>query len=106
MNRSLLLLVAGLVFSANVFAISLQDAKSQGFVGEQTNGYLGVVKANPEAQSLVSSVNAKRKSHYQKIATKNGISTQDVAKLAAEKAIRGTKKGHYIQTQSGKWIKK
>ncbi|WP_394203619.1 YdbL family protein [Shewanella waksmanii] len=106
MNRTLLLLIAGLVFSANALAMSLQDAKTQGFVGEQTNGYLGIVKSSPEAQQLIKSVNAKRKAQYQKIATKNGIKTQDVAKLAAEKAIKASKKGHYIQTPSGKWIKK
>ena len=52
------------------FAIELADAKSQGLVGEQSNGYLGVVKNAPGVQALVDSVNAKRRDAYQKIAAK------------------------------------
>ena len=106
MKSKILLLVASLILSFNAFAISLQDAKAQGLVGEQANGYLGVVKKSADAKAVVSSVNAKRKAHYEKIAKKNRISVNDVAKLAAEKAIKATKKGHYIKNQSGKWIKK
>ncbi|GIU07733.1 MULTISPECIES: YdbL family protein [unclassified Shewanella] len=106
MKSKLLILFAALLLSFNAFAISLQDAKAQGLVGEQLNGYLGVVKSSAEAKSVVSSVNAKRKAHYEKIAKKNSITVSDVAKLAAEKAIQATKKGHYIQNKSGKWVKK
>ena len=106
MKHKLLLLAAGLLLSLNAFAISLQDAKSQGLVGEQTNGYLGVVVNNKDADKLVDSVNAKRRAHYEKIAKKNGISVDDVAKLAAEKAIAATQQGQFIQTPQGKWIKK
>ncbi|QYJ80880.1 MULTISPECIES: YdbL family protein [Shewanella] len=106
MKSKILLLMAGLLLSLNAFAISLQDAKAQGLVGEQVNGYLGVVVSNSEASALAKSVNAKRKAHYEKIARKNQISVDDVAKLAAEKAIAATAKGHYIQTPQGKWVKK
>ncbi|MCL1058006.1 YdbL family protein [Shewanella gelidimarina] len=106
MKFKILVLFASLLLSFNALAISLQDAKAQGFVGEQTNGYLGLVKETSDAKTLVSSINAKRKSHYQKIAKKNNISLNDVAKLAAEKAIKATKKGQYIQNTRGKWIKK
>ncbi|MDR8523603.1 MULTISPECIES: YdbL family protein [Shewanella] len=106
MKSKLVVLIASLLLSFNAFAISLQDAKAQGLVGEQINGYLGVVKNSAEAKAVVSSVNAKRKAHYEKIANKNQISVSDVAKLAAEKAIQATKKGHYIQNRSGNWVKK
>lgn len=106
MKTKLLVLAAGLLLSLNAFAISLQDAKSQGLVGEQTNGYLGVVKSNSDAASIAKKVNAKRKAHYEKIAKKNGISLNEVSKLAAEKAMKATKKGQYIQDKNGKWIKK
>ncbi|MCG9696818.1 YdbL family protein [Shewanella sp. Isolate11] len=106
MKHKLLLLVTALVFSFNAFAISLHDAKSQGLVGEQTDGYLGVVVNSSEAQALAKSVNSKRRAHYEKIAKKNGISVDDVAKLAAQKAIEATAQGEYIQTPQGKWIKK
>lgn len=106
MKRQILILITGLLLSLNAFAISLQEAKSQGLVGEQTNGYLGLIVNNNEAKQLADSVNAKRRAHYQKIATQNGISVEDVAKLAAEKAIGAADKGEYIQTPQGVWIKK
>ncbi|MEI6860365.1 MAG: YdbL family protein [Shewanella sp.] len=106
MKTKILLLTAGLLLSLNTFAISLHDAKSQGMVGEQTNGYLGIVKTSSDANALAKKVNAKRQTYYHKIASKNGISVDEVAKLAAEKAIKATKKGLYIQTKRGKWIKK
>lgn len=106
MKTKLLVLVTGLLLSLNAFAISLQDAKTQGLVGEQANGYLGIVKSSPDANALAKQVNSKRKAHYQKIAKKNGISVNEVAKLAAEKAMKATKKGQYIQSKNGKWIKK
>ena len=106
MKTKLLVLAAGLLLSLNAFAISLHDAKSQGLVGEQTNGYLGIVKTSPDASALAKQGNAMRKAHYENIAKKNGISITEVAKMAAEKAMKATKKGLYIQTKSGKWIKK
>ncbi|QYJ84677.1 YdbL family protein [Shewanella mesophila] len=106
MKHKLLLLAASLLLSLNAFAISLQDAKSQGLVGEQINGYLGVVVSNKDATELADSVNAKRRAHYEKIAKKNGINVDDVAKLAAEKAIAAAQQGQFIQTPQGKWIKK
>lgn len=52
-----LLFAVTLVFAGAAFALDLNSAKSQGLVGEQPNGYLGVVKATSEAVELVSDVN-------------------------------------------------
>ena len=40
-----LLFAVTLVLAGAAFALDLESAKSQGLVGEQPNGYLGVVKA-------------------------------------------------------------
>jgi uncharacterized protein YdbL (DUF1318 family) len=106
MKTTLLVLTAGLLLSLNAFAISLQDAKSQGLVGEQPNGYLGIVQNDPQANSVAKEVNAKRKNHYEKIARKNDITVNEVAKLAAKKAMKATKNGQYIKDSNGKWVKK
>ncbi len=106
MKSSMLTLVMGLLLSFSAYAMSLKDAKTQGYLGEQLNGYLGLVKSNNAAKDLMLKVNAKRRAHYQKIAKKNNISTEDVAKLAGQKAIKATEKGNYIQTSQGKWQKK
>ncbi|WOT06605.1 YdbL family protein [Shewanella youngdeokensis] len=106
MKSTILVLFTSLLLSFNALAISLQEAKAQGYVGEQTNGYLGLVKETSEAKMLVKKINPKRKSHYQKIAKKNSLAVNEVATLAAEKAIKAAKKGMYIQNARGEWVKK
>ncbi|WP_372870412.1 YdbL family protein [Shewanella sp.] len=104
--KRLMLITAAALLSFNAFAMDLQEAKSQGYLGEQQNGYLGLVTDNAEARAVMEEVNAKRRAHYEKIAAKNKIATADVAKMAAEKAMKAADKGHFIQDESGKWIKK
>lgn len=95
-----------LTFSVSAFAISLQDAKKQGKVGETPSGYLGVVVDSPDVQKLVKTVNNKRKQLYLSMARKNKISLKQVAALAGEKAIKKTAGGNYIKNAAGKWVKK
>ncbi len=102
---TLFLLMVLLPFSA--FALNLQEAKSQLLVGESVTGYLGVVKSGAGVAALVSDVNAKRKTSYQKIAKRNGTSLSAVERLAAKKAIEKTARGQMIQTSpGGAWIRK
>jgi len=98
------LLISALAFSA--WALSLDDAKQQGLVGEMPNGYLGVVVNNTEAKSLVASVNKKRKNIYMNLARKNKITIQQVTALAGEKALAKTKSGHLTKNAAGQWVKK
>jgi uncharacterized protein YdbL (DUF1318 family) len=99
------LFIISLLFSSVVFAIGLDEAKNKGLVGEKDNGYLGVVVAQKDAQDLVDDINAKRKAVYIKLAAKNGITLQQVEKLAAKKAYDKTDSGHYLWV-GGKWVKK
>ncbi len=93
-----------LAFSA--WAISLEQAKQQGLVGEMPNGYLGVVVASSEVTSLVNMVNKKRKDIYINLARKNNITMQQMTKLAGEKSISKTQAGHLIKNAAGQWVKK
>ena len=74
---------------ACAFALDLQQVKSDGLVGEQLNGYLGVVKSNASAEvrAMVDDINAQRKAKYQSIAAKNSTSVETVELLAGKKAI-------------------
>ena len=101
---SLVLLASSMAFSA--WAISLDQAKQQGLVGEMPNGYLGVVVASSEVSSLVEMVNKKRKDIYLNLARKNKITMQQVTKLAGEKSISKTQSGHLIKNSAGQWVKK
>lgn len=90
-----------------VGAIDLDSAKQQGIVGEQTDGYVAAVAANPPAdvQALVADVNAKRRAAYQEIASKNGTKLEDVAMLSAQKLISRAPAGAWIRDQ-GRWYQK
>ncbi|MDP1539482.1 MAG: YdbL family protein [Moraxellaceae bacterium] len=92
--------------SSPVFAMDLQQAKAQGFVGEQPNGYLGVVKATPEAINLANDINERRRAAYEKIARDNGTSLDQVAALTGQTAIEKSAPGTWIKTPEGQWIKK
>lgn len=85
---------------------SLSDAKNQGLVGEQPNGYLGVVSAgNADTEEIVALINQARRTEYQRLAQGNGLSLLDVETMAGQKAIEKTNSGHYILV-NGKWAKK
>ena len=94
-----------ILLSSFAFAISLGDAKQQGLIGEMDNGYLGVVTSSAEVEKLVASVNTKRKAAYLELAKKNGITLEQVQKLAAQKTYNKTEPGHYIW-KNGSWVKK
>jgi uncharacterized protein YdbL (DUF1318 family) len=99
------IIIVSFLFSSVVFAIGLDEAKQKGLVGEKDNGYLGVVLANQDAQDLIDDINAKRKAVYIELAEKNGITLQQVEKLAAKKAYDKTNSGHYLW-MNGQWAKK
>lgn len=106
MKKSILLLITALfLFCQTGFALDLGTAKAQGLVGETVTGYLAPVKASPEVQKLVNSINTKRKSMYAKIAQRNGTSLQAVELLAGKKAIAKTPHGQFINLGKG-WQKK
>jgi len=99
------LTIVSLLFSSIAFAIGLDEAKDKGLVGEKGNGYLGVVIVQKDAQGLVADINAKRKAVYVELAAKNGITLQQVEKLAAKKAYHKTSTGHYLWV-GNQWVKK
>lgn len=98
-------LLTALFISNAAFAVSLNEAKQQGLVGEQATGYLGTVTANAETTALVNDINAKRKNKYREIAQRNGTSLQSVETLAGKKALEKTPSGQFINLGSG-WRKK
>lgn len=102
---SIITLVSAVCMSFSAWAISLDDAKSQGLVGEDSSGYLGLVVQNAEAKVVVDTINAKRKAQYLKLAQKNNLSLAQVEALAAAKTIEKTQRGHFVEV-NGNWVKK
>ncbi len=93
--------------AAPVHAADLGQAKAAGLVGELMNGYLGLVDGNAPAdvKAMVDNINAQRRAEYQRIAAKNGVPAEEVAKLTAQKVINQTAPGQFVQTPSG-WQKR
>ena len=109
MKNSLKAILFGLLLTASTaFAADLTTVKAQGLVGEQNNGYLGLVKgdAPPDVKALVADVNGQRKAQFKQIAAKNGIAEDEAAKVFAREAAARTAPGNYIQNQSDGWMKK
>ncbi len=103
---ALLAFVLALGLATPALALGLAEAKSKGLVGEQADGYLGVVSGGGEASALVREVNAKRRAEYAEIAKKRGTSVDDVAALAGAKLVARTPGGQYVRDSTGKWVKK
>ncbi len=101
------LLWLGLAIALPVMAITLNEAKSQGLVGEANSGYIAVVdQSSPELERLVAEVNAKRKAEYARIAKRNNIDIAQVAARAAEKLEARLARGEYYQDNLGRWVQK
>jgi hypothetical protein len=101
-------LLASLLLSVSVAAANLDSAKADGWIGEQPNGYLGLVRddAPGDVRALVNEVNAKRKARYQEIATQQGAPLAEVEKVGGQTAIEKTRPGHYVKDASGRWRQK
>ena len=102
------LLISLLTVAIAVAASALTQPKADGLIGEQADGYLGLVAQNAPAniKNLVNDTNAKRKAGYQKIAAKQGTSLSEVEKVGGNTAIEKTLSGNYIRDANGTWHKK
>ncbi len=103
-----MLIMVSLGLGSLAFAAPLEEAKAQGYLGETSSGYLGLVtpSAPADMKALMNEVNQKRKAKYQEIAKRNKTTLKAVEALAAKTAISKTQAGHYIQRPDGTWQKK
>ncbi len=109
--RSLLVAFALSTAAAPAFAASaaVEAAKAKCVVGEQTDGYLGVidaVKADEALKREVRSINQQRKAAYAELATRNGVTIEQAAQVTAERLLNSAPPGHCIQSPEGAWVKK
>jgi uncharacterized protein YdbL (DUF1318 family) len=100
-------LAAFTLLAGAAFAADLDQAKGDGLVGERADGYLGLVRSDaaPDVVEMVKSVNAKRRAEYQRIASENDLTIEEVQALAGRKAMERTAAGHWIMRDGG-WQQK
>ena len=115
MNRQIkMILAAGLgpaavVGGAGVASAMLQDAaaslRASGQVGEQADGYLGLVGSAPaDVRAKVDAINIQRRAYYTDLAAKRGAKIEEVAATTACELFR-TKvaQGQYYRSVDGRW---
>lgn len=79
------------------------EARAKGLIGEQVDGYLGIVgSATPELRRLVSSINIQRKAAYTRGAA-NSASVEQFAFVSGCNLIARTAPGEKYQAPDGSW---
>lgn len=104
-----LILLAGLAFAgASTAALAQRDpayaaARAAGEVGEQPDGYLGIVGTpTPALRALVNNINIQRKAAYTNGA-QGGATVEQFAFVSGCNLILKTVPGEKYQTPSGAW---
>ncbi|EAT7353687.1 DUF1318 domain-containing protein [Salmonella enterica] len=107
MKKYLILWVLTLsLLTPSVWALTLDEARTQGRVGETLNGYLVALKNDAETQKLVLDINHARRASYQQLADSNHLPVDEVAKMAGQKLVESARPGEYVQGINGKWMRK
>ncbi|ECD8363010.1 DUF1318 domain-containing protein [Salmonella enterica subsp. enterica] len=107
MKKYLILWVLTLsLLTPSVWALTLDEARTQGRVGETLNGYLVALKNDAETQKLVLDINHARRASYQQLANSNHLPVDEVAKMAGQKLVERARPGEYVQGINGKWMRK
>ena len=104
--------IGAMTISATAAAASpaVDAAKAKCVIGEQYDGYIGVIDAAAADESLrreVRSINLQRKGVYADLATRNGVTVEVAAALTAEKLLNAAPSGHCVLPAAGQnWVKK
>ncbi len=108
--RPLIAMLAFATFSTAAHAASaiIEQAKSQCIVGEQSDGYLGIVNEASASEDLrreVRSINQQRKAAFADLAARNGVTIEDTAALTGKRLVENAASGHCVQLPDGSWAK-
>jgi uncharacterized protein YdbL (DUF1318 family) len=84
---------------------SASDLRATGQVGEQANGYLGIVgSASADLRARVNAVNIRRRAAYTGLAGKRGVQIEEVgATMACEIFATSILPGQYYRLADGVW---
>jgi uncharacterized protein YdbL (DUF1318 family) len=100
-------LIAGLAVAGAAWAQrdpAYAAARAAGQVGEQPDGYLGVVGGgSAELRALVSNINIQRKAAYTQKAQASGATVEQLAFTSGCNLIAQTNAGEKYRTPDGSW---
>jgi hypothetical protein len=100
--------IAAVMLGLSVPAVAQRDpayaaARAAGQVGEQPDGYLGVVSGGADVQALVRAINIQRKSAYTQKAQASGATVEQLAFTSGCNLIAQTRPGERYRTPGGAW---
>lgn len=111
MTKKAMLMAAGALALAGVSAAAWAQrdpayaaARAAGQVGEQPDGYLGVVGAgSADLRALVNAINIQRKAAYTQKAQASGATVEQLAFTSGCNLIQQTSAGEKYRTPDGAW---
>lgn len=87
--------------------VVVDAAKSAGTVGEQADGYLGVVGgASAAVEAAVTAINAARAELYSQTAAKSGVTRDAAGQATGSQLIAKLPAGQFFKPLGGNWTKK
>lgn len=109
-NISSLLAVISVVLALGITgpanAITLEEARNMGLVGEKPDGLIAAVSPQTAAEvsALITEINSARLESYQQLSKKDGAPIEAVQAIAGEKLLqRARENGWYVMSASGTW---
>lgn len=87
-------------------ALTLDEARQQGRVGETLSGYIAARVQDSETLALVERINQGREQQYQALAQRNNTTANEVGRIAGQKLIERAPAGQYVRGINGQWLKK
>jgi uncharacterized protein YdbL (DUF1318 family) len=86
---------------------TVDAAKAAGKVGEQADGYLGIVAgADGTITAAVNTINSGRREVYSQTAAKSGVTPDAAGQATGAQLIAKVPGGQYIKPLGGAWTKK
>jgi uncharacterized protein YdbL (DUF1318 family) len=82
----------------------VDQAKAQGVVGEQADGFLGLVSGgDPSVRAAMAEINAGRAQAYRDAAARSGVSPETAGQATARQLAARLGPGEYFRTADGRW---
>jgi hypothetical protein len=86
---------------------AVDAAKAAGTVGEQADGYLGIVSsADGAVTAAVNEINNGRRQVYSQTAAKSGVTPDAAGQATGAQLIAKVPSGQYFKPLGGAWTKK
>jgi uncharacterized protein len=98
---------AALADTAGARAV-VEAAKAQGLVGEQGDGYLGLVTGSADStiSAAVAEINSARAAVYRDTAAKSGVTPAAAGEATARQIFERIPPGQYYKPLGGAWTRK